>query len=135
MPLRSKLTAVVRSVRERRLHAGPPAKLEDAYTICYFLGRRLRHKHPDVRIMVGDYNGPRGPIMHHWLEIPSRRMYIDAAFDRFEPARPLRAGRTTDTSYISDYLNALDSRFDLNDPRNDPKLVYRDRQAWDSEVP
>lgn len=83
--------------------------------------------------MVGDRSTEHGNIQHHWLELPSSGLFLDPAYDDFDPFQPVRVGRTSDEDFTSSYLNGLNSQFDLDDPRDLPEMVYRVRTAFDPE--
>jgi hypothetical protein len=129
------LAQVAQAVRAKYLHGRRPTRLEDAYTVAYFLAKRLRRRFRDVRIMVGECATARGPVQHHWLEFPARDLYLDAAFDAFDPAQPVRTGKISEPGYAVAYPSAMDGQFDLRDPRDHPRMLYRRRQAWDAEKP
>ena len=107
--------------------------LQDIYTICFHIARELHGAFPDLRIMVGDRFTDRGMVQHHWLEIPSAELFIDPAYDEFDSFQPVQMGKLTDEAFIAKYRNGLDSKFDVDDPRDKPEMVYKVRTAFDPE--
>ncbi len=107
--------------------------LKDIYTVCFQLARELHGRHPDLRIMVGDRLTEQGLVQHHWLELSSAGVFIDPVFDELDPFQPVRVGKISDEEFSGTYLNGLDSRFDVDDPRDRPELVYKARTAFDPE--
>lgn len=72
--------------------------------------------------MVGDDSQGR---MHHWIEIPSLKAYVDPAHDASENSGPaVLAGSTEEEFYKDCYRNVLDSNFNVEEPRHRPKYVY-----------
>ncbi len=86
----------------------------DVYAIAFFLGRNLRSRFKDIQIMVGDRDG----VMHHWLEIPSRGLYIDAA------KNPVRIGYTYQEGFQRFYTNGRVAKFNFDEPRDWPEYVF-----------
>jgi len=127
------LMRVAQEVRARLLLENQPLQLRDVYTLCFQIARELYPQHPDLRIMVGDRVGERGPVQHHWLEFPDSGYFLDPAYDELDPFQPVRAGRTSEEEFSSVYQNGLDSKFDVTDPRDRPEMVYRARTAFDPE--
>jgi hypothetical protein len=127
------LMEVGHEVRARVLLEDHQLTLKDVYTLCFHIARELHGAHPDLRIMVGDRMSERGPIQHHWLELPSSGIFIDPAYDDLDPFQPVRVGKIADEEFISTYCNGLDSRFDVDDPRDRPEMVYKARTAFDPE--
>jgi hypothetical protein len=83
--------------------------------------------------MVGDRSTDVGNVQHHWLELPSSGLFLDPAYDDFDPFQPVRVGRTSDEDFSSTYRNGLNSQFDVDDPRDRPAVVYQARTALDPE--
>ena len=107
----------------------------DAYSLCFHLARRLRARLPDIRIMVGDRVSDRGPIQHLWLEFPNWEIFVDIVADEIDPFHPVRVGRTSQEFFRETYRNGQDGNFDLDDPRNQPELLFKTKSAWDPEAP
>ena len=127
------LARAAQRVRDKCLEGRKPAHLRDAYSVAYFLARSLHWRFRDVRIMVGDCATSRGAVQHHWVEIPSRDLYVDPTYDEFDPALPVRVGRISDVEYSSLYLQRTDSLFDVADPRNHPRYVYAEVAPYSAE--
>lgn len=127
------LLHVAQQVRAERLSEDRVLHLRDVYALCFHVARELRGGYPDVRIMVGDRLGENGPVQHHWIELPSMGVFVDPAYDELDSFQPVRAGRTEDEEFHSMYRNAMDSRFDVDDPCDQPEQVYRPRTAYDPE--
>ena len=127
------LLRVAHGVRSRVIDSDRRLRLRDAYALCFYLTRRLRHRYPDVRLMVGDRVGEHGLMQHHWLEIPSLRLYLDPAFDALDPFQPVRVGKISDPEFVTTYRNGLDGNIDVSDPRNRPEILYKSRSAFDPE--
>ena len=121
-------------VREQLAIENLPLKLRHVYALCYYTAQELRGSHPDIRIMIGDRQTERGPVQHHWLEFPGSGYYLDPACDEFDPFQPVRVGLITDESFTATYSNGQESGFSLDDPRDRPEIVYRERTAFDPET-
>lgn len=124
---------VAHEVRSRLLKEDRRLQLRDVYTLCFHVARELHRHHPDLRIMVGDRATEHGNVQHHWLEFPERGLFLDPAYDDFDPFQPVRIGRISDEDFYSTYRNGLNSEFDVDDPRDRPEVVYRVRTAIDPE--
>jgi hypothetical protein len=83
--------------------------------------------------MVGDRSTEHGNVQHHWIELPSIGVFLDPAYDDFDPFHPVRIGRTSDEDFTSTYQNSFNSQFNVDDPRDRPEMVYRTRTAFDPE--
>jgi len=116
----SELRREADKVRQKYLGVRPASTLCDIYTVTYFLGHALRSRFPKVQIMVGEYGGQ----MHHWLEIPERGIYVDAAADAIEGEPPVHVGFTFEDAFVKSYAKGRESRFRFDEPRDDPKYVY-----------
>ncbi len=127
------LLRIAQQVRSRAAIQDRRLRLRDVYTLCFELVRELNGRFPDVRIMVGDRVEEHGPVQHQWIEIPSAKVYVDAACEALDPFQPIRAGDTSDPDFTSTYINGVDSNIDVNDPRNRPQLLFKAKSAWDSE--
>jgi len=115
------------AVRRRKLGEPPARSLQDAYTVPLWPAKRLHGRYPDTRIMVGDDSHGR---MHHWIEIPSLKTYVDPAHDASEDSGPaVLAGSTEDGFCEESYRNVLDSNFNVEEARHQPKYVYAPDQA------
>ncbi len=125
---------VAQQVRSRAAIQDRRLRLRDVYALCYELVRELDGRFPDVRIMIGDRLGEHGPVQHQWIEIPSARVYVDAAYELLDPFQPIRVGEISDPDFASTYLNGIDSNIDVNDARNRPELLFKTKSAWDSEA-
>ncbi len=110
-----------------------PLLLREIYTLCYYIARELNGTYHDVCIMVGDRLTERGDVQHHWLEIPSRRIFLGPAFDAFDGFHPIRVGKTSDEDFAAVYRHGLDSHFDVDNPRDKPEMIYGPRTAFDPE--
>ena len=128
-----RLIRLAHDVRAKVLAGRRSTHLRDAYSTAYFLARRLHGRYRDVRIMVGDCATSRGAVQHHWLEIPSRDLYLDPTFDEFDPALPVRVGKISDPEYAALYLQRANSLFDVTDPRNHPRYVYAPVTPYSAE--
>lgn len=107
------------SVRKRQLGGRSAKTLQDVYAIAFWLAKRLQRRYPDVRIMVGDDGRGR---MHHWLEIPAYKLFIDPAHDATESSEPaISVGSIEEGIYREHYRNALNSNFDVSEPRHQPR--------------
>jgi hypothetical protein len=131
--LRSLLKAA-QEVRSRILVNDRRLRLRDVYSLSYYLAIELRGQFPDVRIMVGDREDEHGFVQHHWIEIPSVKVFLDPAGDALDPFHPVRVGKTSDQEFTATYRNGVDSNIDVTDPRNRPDLLFKTKSAWDSEV-
>ena len=119
---RDDLIRKAEAVRKRKLGGRPARSLQDAYTVVFWLAKRLHRRYPDTRIMVGDDSHGR---LHHWIEIPSLKTYVDPAHDASEDSGPaVLAGSTEEPFYTESYGNVLDSNFNVEEARHQPKYVY-----------
>lgn len=119
---RDDLIRKAEAVRRRKLGERPARSLQDAYTLAFWLAKRLHRRYPDTRIMVGDDSQGR---MHHWIEIPSLKVYVDPAHDASgDSGPPVLAGSTEEAFYKESYQNVVDSNFDVEEARHQPKYVY-----------
>lgn len=119
---RDDLVRRAEAVRRRKLGERPARTLQDVYTVAFWLAKRLHRRYPDTRIMVGDDSRGR---MHHWIEIPSLKTFVDPAHDASEGSGPaVLAGSTEEVFYKQSYRNALDSNFNVEEARHQPKYVY-----------
>jgi len=128
------LLKMAREVRARILAKDQRLRLRDVYSLNYYLARELHGRFPDLRIMVGDRLGEHGFVQHHWIEIPSAGVYVDPAADALDPFQPVRAGKLSDQEFTSTYRGGMDGNIDVDDPRNRPDLLFKNKSAWDSEA-
>jgi streptomycin 6-kinase len=117
------LLNVAREARANTVAADHALRLAEVYAICYRLARELKGRYADVRIMVGDLATDNGMVPHHWLEIPSRGAYVDAAYDALDSFQPVRAGKLDDPDFASTHPNGVDANIDVQDPRNRPNVL------------
>ena len=129
----SELVHATQEARAQLLTEDRRLRLRDVYALCFHIASELHGRHPDLQIMVGDRSTERGNIQHHWIELPSIGVFLDPAYDDFDPFQPVRIGRTSDEDFISTYQNGLNSQFNVDDPRDRPEMVYRTRTAFDPE--
>ena len=130
----AELLHAAHNVREQLAIESSPLKLRDVYALCYYTAQELRAHYSDVRIMIGDRETEHGKVQHHWLEFPDSGYFLDPAYDEFDPFQPVRVGLVTDESFTSTYRNGLESGFSLDDPRDQPEIVYRPHGAFDPGI-
>jgi len=127
------LVRIAHQARVRHDAESQTATLRLVYTICHEIVRKIQGQFPDLRIMIGDRVGERGPIQHHWLEFPANGIFLDPAYDELDPFQPVRIGRISDDDYPSTYQNRFDSSFTIDDPRDRPEAIYRPKSPVDQE--
>jgi hypothetical protein len=128
------LLHIAQRVRSQTLGGNHRLRLRDVYALNYRLAKELLGRFPDARIMIGDRVGERGPVQHHWIEIPSLGVFIDPACDALDSFQPARVGKTGQEEFLSVYRNGVDANIDVANPRNRPEVLFKVKSAFDSEA-